>query len=398
MFGREVVIFGVFRSPNYLSMVTVMAIWTWRQHLPPIAPKVLQSVNRWYRSVLHREGIMAPAVLVENLQKRYGSVTAVEKVSFSIEPGEIFGLLGPNGAGKTTTIRCLSTLSLPDAGRVEVCGISAIDRPKIARRLIGYVAQEVALDKVLTGRELLQLQAALYHIPRAIIPERINTVLSLLELEEYADRQTGTYSGGLRKRLDLAAGLLHQPEVLVLDEPTVGLDIESRIAVWNFLRQLRDNGTTVLITSHYLEEIDALADRVGIIDRGVTIDVGTPSALKDQVGGDRVTLRIREFTPQGEAEKARDCLLSLPFVKEVILNTAQGNSLNLVVASENNALLAIQTALQEVGLPTFSIAQSRPSLDDVYLAATGKTLMDAELAALGTRDLKKEKKQQMSAK
>lgn len=366
--------------------------------LTPIASKVLQFVNRWYPSVSHRERIMAPAVLVKNLQKRYGSVTAVENVSFSIEPGEIFGLLGPNGAGKTTTIRCLCTLSLPNSGRVEVCGISAIDRPKIARRLLGYVAQEVALDKVLTGRELLQLQAALYHIPRNQIAERIDRSLSLLELEEYADRKTGTYSGGLRKRLDLAAGLLHQPKVLVLDEPTVGLDIESRIAVWDFLRQLRENGTTVLITSHYLEEIDALADRVGIIDKGVTIDVGTPSELKDKVGGDRVTLRIREFTPQDEAKQAKDRLLSLPFVKEAIINTAQGNSLNLVVAAENNALLAIQTALQEVGLPTFSIAQSRPSLDDVYLAATGKTLMDAELDALGTRDLKKEKKQQMSAK
>lgn len=340
--------------------------------------------------------IMAPAVLVENLQKRYGSATAVENVSFTIEPGEIFGLLGPNGAGKTTTIRCLCTLSLPDAGRIEVCGISAIERPKITRRLLGYVAQEVAIDKMLTGRELLQLQAALYHIPRTTIADRIENVFSLLDLQDYADRLTGTYSGGLRKRLDLAAGLLHQPEVLVLDEPTVGLDIESRIAVWDFLRKLRENGTTVLITSHYLEEIDALADRVGIIDKGATIDVGTPSELKDKVGGDRVTLRIREFTPHDEAEKAKARLSDLAFVKEVILNTAQGNSLNLVVAAENNALLTIQTALQEVGLPTFSIAQSRPSLDDVYLAATGKTLMDAELAALGTRDLKKEKKQQMS--
>ena len=341
---------------------------------------------------------MAPAVLIENLQKRYGSVVAVKNVSFQIEPGEIFGLLGPNGAGKTTTIRCLCTLSNPDGGRLEVSGISVVDNPRAVRRRLGYVAQEVALDKVLTGRELLQLQGALYHLPKAAIGDRIEKMLNLLDLGEYADRKTGTYSGGLRKRLDLAAGLLHQPDVLVLDEPTVGLDIESRIAVWDFLRQLREDGTTVLITSHYLEEIDALADRVGIIDNGNTIDVGTPSQLKDKVGGDRITLRIREFSPEEEATKAKDLLLNLPFVKEAIVNPAQGNSLNLVVTAENNTLLTIQEKLRDADLPTFSIAQSRPSLDDVYLAATGKTLMDAELAAAGTRDLKKEKKQQMSAK
>jgi ABC-2 type transport system ATP-binding protein len=202
---------------------------------------------------------MPPAVLIQNLQKRYGSVEAVKDVSLQVEPGEIFGLLGPNGAGKTTTLRILCTLSTPDAGRVEVSGISVVDNPRGARQRLGYVAQEVALDKVLTGRELLQLQAALYHLPNAKAKERINQVLSLLNLEEWADKRTGTYSGGLRKRLDLAAGLLHAPDVLVLDEPTVGLDIESRFIVWDFLRQLRAAGTTVLITSHYLEEIDALA-------------------------------------------------------------------------------------------------------------------------------------------
>ncbi|MBD2040171.1 ABC transporter ATP-binding protein [Microcoleus sp. FACHB-672] len=338
---------------------------------------------------------MAPAVLIEKLQKRYGSVDAVKDVSFQIEPGEIFGLLGPNGAGKTTTIRCLCTLATPDTGRVEVSGISVTDEPRAARRLLGYVAQEVALDKVLTGRELLQLQAALYHIPGNLSKDRINTAIQLLGLEEWADKQTGKYSGGLRRRLDLAAGLLHKPAVLVLDEPTVGLDIESRMAIWSFLRQLRDSGTTVLITSHYLEEIDALADRVAIIDKGLVIATGTPSQLKDKVGGDRVTLRIREFSPLEEAEKASEMLRSLPFVQEVIINSAQGNSLNMVVAAQSDALLMIQQSLRDAGLPTFGIAQSRPSLDDVYLAATGKTLLDAELAAAGSRDPKAEKKQNM---
>ena len=338
---------------------------------------------------------MAPAVLIEKLQKRYGSVEAVKDVSLQVEPGEIFGLLGPNGAGKTTTLRCLCTLATPDSGRIEVSGVSVLENLRLARQKLGYVAQEVALDKVLTGRELLQLQAAIYHIPSSQITERIDQAISLLGLQDWAGQRTGTYSGGLKKRLDLAAGLLHQPDVLVLDEPTVGLDIESRVVVWDFLRQLRANGTTVLITSHYLEEVDALADRVAIIDQGVVIACGTPSELKDRVGGDRVTLRIREFTSNEEAEGAKTMLQSLPFVQEIIINEAQGNSLNLVVEPQSEALMTIQQALKQAGLPTFGISQSRPSLDDVYLAATGRTLLDAELAATGSRDLKKERKQSM---
>ncbi len=338
---------------------------------------------------------MKPAVLIENFQKNYGSSVAVKNVSFQIEPGEIFGLLGPNGAGKTTTLRALCTLITPDAGRLEVSGISVTDQPRIARQRLGYVAQEVALDKVLTGRELLQLQAAIYHIPGKLAKKRIDQVIRLLGIEDWADKKTGTYSGGIRKRLDLAAGLLHQPDVLVLDEPTVGLDIDSRVAVWDFLRQLRDSGTTVLITSHYLEEVDALADRVAIIDQGVVIATGTPSELKDRVGGDRITLRIREFSPTEEAETAKTLLEPLPIVQEVIINAAQGNSLNLVVTPQSDALITIQQSLQAAGLPIFGIAQARPSLDDVYLAATGKTLMDAELAAANSRDLKAEKKQSM---
>lgn len=338
---------------------------------------------------------MAPAVLIEQLQKRYGKTEALRDVSFQVESGEIFGLLGPNGAGKTTTLRCLCTLAAPDAGRIELAGVSVLEHPKAARQLLGYVAQEVALDKVLTGRELLQLQAALYHLPRPQIAERINTSLSLLGLEPWADQKTGTYSGGLRKRLDLAAGLLHEPTVLVLDEPTVGLDIESRRVIWDFLRQLRDRGTTVLLTSHYLEEIDALADRVAIIDQGKVIAEGTPSQLKDRVGGDRITLKLREFTSIAEAEQAKAMATALPFVQDVIINSAQGNSLNLVVTPQSDALIELQKALKIAELPIFGIAQARPSLDDVYLSATGKTLLDAEMAAASQRDLKAERKQSM---
>ncbi|MEM9452092.1 MAG: ABC transporter ATP-binding protein [Cyanobacteria bacterium P01_E01_bin.6] len=338
---------------------------------------------------------MTPAILIKNLQKRYGSVEAVKDISLSVEPAEIFGLLGPNGAGKTTTLRCLCTLAYPDAGTIEVSGISVLNSPKRARQRLGYVAQEVALDKVLTGRELLELQAALYHIAPKDSKARINQMIDMLGMQGWADAKTGTYSGGMRKRLDLAAGLLHQPDVLVLDEPTVGLDIESRVVVWDFLRQLRADGTTVLLTSHYLEEVDVLADRVAIIDKGKVIAAGSSSELKDNVGGDRITLRIREFTTDDEANTARTMLDALPFVQEIIINEAQGNSLNLVVDPHSDALLTIQHALKDAGLPTFGISQSRPSLDDVYLAATGQTLMDAELAAAGTRDLKKERKENM---
>ncbi|PZO45283.1 MAG: lysozyme [Phormidesmis priestleyi] len=338
---------------------------------------------------------MAPAVLVENLKKSYGDVAAVKEVSFTIEPGEIFGLLGPNGAGKTTTIRCLCTLMTPDAGRLELNGVSVVDDPRRARQLLGYIAQEVAIDKVLTGRELLELQAAIYHLPKGMAKPRIEQMLDLLEIADIADKKSGTYSGGQKKRLDLAAGLLHQPAVLVLDEPTVGLDIESRTAVWKFLQQLRQEGTTILLTSHYLEEVDMLANRVAIIDAGQVISSGTPAALKAEVGGDRITLRIREFTPDDEADRAQSLLSALPVVQDVIVNSAQGNSLNLVVDKNADALTAVQAALKAAGLPTFGISQSQPSLDDVYLAATGRTLMDAEMAAVGKRDVKKEKKQSM---
>lgn len=338
---------------------------------------------------------MSPAVLVEHLNKRYGTIEAVKDISFTVNPGEIFGLLGPNGAGKTTTIRCLCSLAKPDQGTIFVGPVSVIDNPKAARKRLGYIAQEVALDKILTGRELLQLQADLYHLPKNQAKERIDNLLNLLGLESYADKKTGTYSGGLRKRLDLAAGLVHQPEVLVLDEPTVGLDIESRFIMWDVLRSLQKAGTTVIITSHYLEEIDALADRLAIIDHGQVIAQGTPSELKDRVGGDRITLRIREFSPLEEVQKAKDILQPLSFVEEIIINTAQGNSLNLVVTPQSNPLSKIEQSLEAVGLPIFSMAQSRPSLDDVYLAATGRTLMDAELEAAGNRDLKAEKKRQM---
>ncbi len=318
------------------------------------------------------------ALSIENLRKSYGKQIAVDGVSLSVPSGQIYGLLGPNGAGKTTTLRCLCTLTKPDSGTVTVAGTTD---PQLIRQRLGYVAQEVALDKVLTGRELLEFQAGLYHLPPKTIRERVTSILNLLQLTEYADRQTGTYSGGIRKRLDLAAGLLHQPQVLVLDEPTVGLDIQSRLVVWQFLRDIRASGVTVLLPSHYLEEIDALADQVAIIDRGKVIAAGTPNELKNQVGGDRITLRIKEFAELTEAQQAQTMLEQLPFVRSSSINPAQSNAVNLVIQPTENAIGTIQNCLSSAGLSIFSVAMARPSLDDVFLAATGQTLLDADIAA-----------------
>jgi ABC-2 type transport system ATP-binding protein len=213
-------------------------------------------------------------------------------------------------------------------------------------------------------------------------------------MEGWIDRRCGSYSGGMRRRLDLAAGLLHGPRVLVLDEPTVGLDIESRTAIWDVLRRLRDGGTTVLLSSHYLEEVDALADRLAILESGRVIAEGTPSALKDALGGDRVTLRVREFSDAEEAGQVQSLLRSCPGVRQVVVNRAQGYSLNLVV-EDPGVIERLRQQLEEARLPVFALAQSRPSLDDVYLQATGRTLMDAELAVAGSRDAKAERKQSM---
>ncbi|MEB3276951.1 MAG: ABC transporter ATP-binding protein [Cyanobacteriota bacterium] len=338
---------------------------------------------------------------LQHLSKSYGggrrgqtAVVALDDLCLSVPEGCLFGLLGPNGAGKTTSLRILCTLLAPDSGSVRVAGIDALADPRGVRRLLGYVAQEVAIDKILSGRELLQLQGDLYHLPRARRDSRIAELVALLGMEDWIDRRCGSYSGGMRRRIDLAAGLLHSPRVLVLDEPTVGLDIESRSAIWQVLRQLRDNGTTVLLSSHYLEEVDALADRLAIIEDGRVIASGSPAELKAALGGDRVTLRVREFSCEDEALRVQTLLEACHGVRQVVVNRAQGFSLNLVI-EHDGVLEQLRRQLAAADLPVFALAQSRPSLDDVYLQATGRTLMDAELAVAGSRDAKAERKQSM---
>jgi ABC-2 type transport system ATP-binding protein len=318
------------------------------------------------------------AVMIRALKKTFGSQPAVKDVSLTLEAGQIYGLLGPNGAGKTTLIRCLATLERPDSGELTLCGVSVTEQPRLARTHLGYVAQEIAQDKMLTGQELLQLQADLYHLPRAKAKERIERSLAILDLADRKDDLIKTYSGGMQKRLDIACGLLHDPQVLLLDEPTVGLDIQSRLRVW----ALRKQGITILLTSHYLEEVDALADRVAIMDRGLIIAEGTPEQLKKQVGGERVALRLQEFTPLPMAEAARDALQTLPYVQNVVINATQGNTLNLVVQGSGRVVLELEHFLTERGFGVFGMAQSRPSLDDVFLTLTGQSLQDAQLAQI----------------
>jgi ABC-2 type transport system ATP-binding protein len=336
---------------------------------------------------------------LHQLNKRYTaakgiSVQALNDLSLQVPAGSLYGLLGPNGAGKTTALRILCTLLAPDSGTVRVAGLDALADPRGVRRLLGYVAQEVAIDKILTGRELLQLQGDLYHLPGHQRDRRIAELIELLGMGDWIDRRCGGYSGGMRRRLDLAAGLLHSPQVLVLDEPTVGLDIESRAAIWQVLRQLRDGGTTVLLSSHYLEEVDALADHLAIIESGTVIAEGAPASLKAALGGDRLTLRVREFSDASEAATVQALLLDCPGVRQVVINQAQGYSLNLVIEHDGVAE-QLRQQLATADLPVFALAQSRPSLDDVYLQATGRTLMDAELAVAGIRDPKAERKASM---
>ena len=331
---------------------------------------------------------------LDQLEKSYGTVSALRGLSLSVPAGCLYGVLGPNGAGKTTALRILATLLAPDQGAVTVAGVDALQQPRTVRQFMGYVAQEVAIDKILTGRELLALQGDLYHLPRQDRNRRIDQLVDRMSMGDWIDRRCGTYSGGMRRRLDLASGLLHDPQLLVLDEPTVGLDIESRAVIWEVLRDLRDGGTTILLSSHYLEEVEALADRMAIIDDGRVIAEGAPDDLKQELGGDRVTLRVREFSDQAEAAQVRHLLESVEGVRRIVINRAQGYSLNLVVDGEH-VLPMLRERLADATHEVFSLSQSRPSLDDVYLQATGRTLMDAELAVAGQRDPKQERRQSM---
>ncbi|WP_269604726.1 ABC transporter ATP-binding protein [Prochlorococcus marinus] len=333
-------------------------------------------------------------IQLRDLFKSYGPVVALNGLNLEVPKGSLYGLLGPNGAGKSTALRIICTLLAPDSGCVEVGGRNVFLEEKETRRRLGYVAQDVAIDKILTGRELLQLQGDLYHLDKKQKKKRIEELIQRLDMHEWIDRRCGSFSGGMKRRLDLASGLLHEPELLILDEPTVGLDIESRSVIWELLKELRNNQTTILLSSHYLEEVDELADEMAIIDRGKVIASGKPDDLKKELGGDRVTLRVREFSDEVEAESVRKLIKNINGVSNVVVNQKQGYSLNFLV--QNNDIISnLSGYLSKENFEVFALSHSRPSLDDVYLQATGKTLMDAELELAGKRDFKLENKKSM---
>ena len=333
-------------------------------------------------------------IKLRDLFKSYGPVMALNGLNLEVPKGSLYGLLGPNGAGKSTALRIICTLLSPDSGHVEVGGHNVLFEEKETRRRLGYVAQDVAIDKILTGRELLQLQGDLYHLDKKYKRKRIEELIERLDMHEWIDRRCGSFSGGMKRRLDLSSGLLHEPELLILDEPTVGLDIESRSVIWGLLKELRNKETTILLSSHYLEEVDDLADEMAIIDKGKVIASGKPDDLKKELGGDRVTLRVREFSDEVEAESVKKLIKNINGVSNVVVNQTQGYSLNFLVQS-NDVISNLSGHLSKENFEVFALSHSRPSLDDVYLQATGKTLMDAELELAGKRDFKLENKKSM---
>jgi ABC-2 type transport system ATP-binding protein len=311
---------------------------------------------------------MQSAIVCENLEKTYrNGVKALAGVSFNVRPGEIFGLLGPNGAGKSTIVRILATLTRPDGGKASVAGCDVLADPLGVRLRLGFVAQASGVDKWATGRENLTLQAHLMRVPKAEVGARVKALLDWVALTEAADRVVKTYSGGMKRRLDLAMGMVNEPAVLFLDEPTTGLDPETRAALWRDLKRLRqERNLTVLLTTHYLEEADHLCDRLAIVDHGKVVVEGTPAELKARISGDTVALEVGE---PGHSERMAALLSALP---DVLQASAEGTRVLARVRQGATAMPALITAGERAGITVRSATLSRPSLDDVYLHHTGR--------------------------
>ncbi len=313
----------------------------------------------------------APAIEARGLTRTFkGGIEAVRSVDVSVAEGEIFGFLGPNGAGKSTTIRMLCTLLPPTSGTALVAGHDVVDDGDEVRRSIGVALQEIGLDPVQTGRELLELQCGLYGITGSAARNRANELLELVGLTDAADRRTKTYSGGMKRRLDLASALVHQPKVLFLDEPTTGLDPASRLTVWDEVRSINATGTTIFLTTQYLEEADELCERLAIIDSGEIVAEGTPESLKGQIGKDVVSVELHG----ADAERTQQVIGPLPGLDRVI---AEQDALALFVENGAGSIAEIVRRLDAGDVEVGAISVSRPSLDDVFLEATGRRLEGA---------------------
>ncbi len=314
-----------------------------------------------------------PAIEVEALVKTYGEVEAVRGVSFTVATGEVFGFLGPNGAGKSTTINMLCTLARPTSGRARVSGFDVVRQRDDVRRHIGLVFQDPTLDSYLTADQNLRLHAELYGMPKHLVEPRMQQVLEMVDL---ADRRTGgvvTFSGGMRRRLEIARGLMHSPRVLFLDEPTIGLDPQTRSSIWQYIRALHDaEGTTIFVTTHYMDEAE-ICDRIAIIDSGEIVVVDTPEALKASVGTDRVALGTADNDAALTALRDRFGIEATVAEGAVTFHVASGEAF-------------VPRLFAELGVDITSVAVSRPTLDDVFMRYTGSTIRDAETGTRADRD------------
>jgi ABC-2 type transport system ATP-binding protein len=312
-----------------------------------------------------------PVIVSRDLRRsfgKHGETEAVAGVDLTVAPGSIFGFLGPNGAGKTTTLRILATLLPPSGGYASVMGFDVAAAPAEVRRRIGYVAQTGGSDPRMSGRGELVMQGRLFGLSGAAAHERAGELLAAFELADAADRRTGGYSGGMRRRLDVAIGMVHRPGVLFLDEPTTGLDPQARARMWDEVRRLRAGGTTVFLTNHYLDEADALCDRLAIIDHGRIVAEGTAAELKRAVAGDVVTIGV-----DGKGELVSQLLAGEPFVREAGYS---GGVVRLYVDDGEASLPLVLRLLDGHGLAPQALALHRPSLDDVFLRQTGRSLRD----------------------
>ena len=311
---------------------------------------------------------MSDIIVAEGLVKKYGEVVALDGLDLRVPEGTVYGLLGPNGAGKTTAVRILTTLLKPDAGTATVDGFNVVKRPNAVRRVIGLTGQYAAVDEYLTGRENLRMFGDLYHLEPAYVKARSQELLERFDLIDAADRSLRTYSGGMRRRLDLAASLIAKPRVLFLDEPTTGLDPRSRIGLWEVIKDLVADGTTVLLTTQYLDEADQLAEEIVVIDHGRVIAQGTSDTLKDQVGGDRLEVVVEDPAQLDEAARALRAVatgeVTVDRTDHRVVAPVVGGSLTLV-----DAVRSLDAA--RVGIA--DVALRRPTLDDVFLALTGHT-------------------------
>ena len=313
-----------------------------------------------------------PIVRVENVVKTFGdTVRALDDVSLEFEPGIVYGLLGPNGAGKTTLIRVLTTLLKADSGYAEVAGIDVRKDPVAARNHIGLAGQFAAVDDYLTGRENVEMVGRLYNLSAAEARKRAADLLERIHLDEAADRTVRTYSGGMRRRLDLAASLVGRPEVLFLDEPTTGIDPQSRLDLWDLIRDLIAAGTTVLLTTQYLDEADQLANRIAVIDRGKLIAQGTGDELKDKMGGSVIELHV------AEDDRSRTVEALQQISSEATFERAH-QSIRLPASEGSQTLLAVVRRLDESGINAQDVALHKPTLDDVFLTLTGRVTAEAE--------------------